>query len=672
MNKQYDSQPDRRRIEVRLLEAGWSPQSSPSPAIVTAESPFALREYSAGAARIDYALYANNRILGIVEAALDGEKSSQGLRRARGQSRLIEQQPRYQGQYGVPFLYSTDGPDVYFHDIRRPRNRARQLSAFHTPEALRELENRDLDSELATLQDLAVSHSLRHFQAEAIRAIEEAIADGRRKMILSMATGTGKTITMVNEIYRLMRAGIARRVLVLQDRTELAAQTAHIFSSLEVEPGLPFESVFPVYAPFLGVQTFAGAVPTAFSATEGPFVQISRVSDVSDLLGEGRESTVAYQDGTVNERPEVPIHAYDLIVVEECDSMHSGPNRISLRRIVRHFDAIKIGISTTPEFDGADEFGNFIVYSYDINAAVRDGSLVSSEAVRTRPIIQHWQPPNPKDDTYKHHSVFLSYAREDTADAVSIAQSLREYGVDVRPANIGTPSEEYLFPQILNELRSQDTFVILLSPASIDSPWIDNQLDIVLERRGVEVIPALLKPCPVPRSLADRTIVDLGGGVQGLVDCLEANARIDLKALSSRSFESLTLDLLRRLYFDLDEPRIAHDHGYAFRGVFRDALGFADPVEYLIEVKSQKGERSSVNALQAFANVIASDERLPRGLLVTSSQLTSIAAKALRKINEADIVLLVIDGLKLKNLLLRYPDLITNYFPAVEAGDENE
>ena len=75
-----------------------------------------------------------------------------------------------------------------------------------------------------------------------------------------------------------------------------------------------------MYAPFLGVQTFTGAVPTAFSPTEGPFVQISRVSDVSDLLGEGRESTVAYQDRIVDERPEVPIHAFDLIVVEECDS----------------------------------------------------------------------------------------------------------------------------------------------------------------------------------------------------------------------------------------------------------------------------------------------------------------------------------------------------------------
>ena len=197
------------------------------------------------------------------------------------------------------------------------------------------------------------------------------------------------------------------------------------------------------------------------------------------------------------------------------------------------------------------------------------------------------------------------------------------------------PSAEFLFPHILNELRNQDAFVFLLSPASISSPWIDNQLDVILERRGVEIIPALLKPCPVPRSLADRTIVDLGSGVQGLVDCLEANARIDLRALSSRSFESLTLDLLRRLYFDFDEPIIARDHGYDFRGIFRDSLGFADPVEYLIEVKSQKDERSSVNALQAFANVIASDERLPHGLLVTNSQLTSVAAKALIKINEA-------------------------------------
>lgn len=669
MNNQYDPKLGRRMIEVRLVEAGWVPR--PASRSAMADAPVALHEYSAGNARIDYALYEDDRVLAIVEAAHSGENPSPGIRRAGELASLIEQQPRYQGQYGVPFLYFTDGTDIHFRDVRRRQNYGRQLAAFHTPGALRELVTRDLDSELAFLQSIPLSHaSLRQPQADAIRAMEEAISAGRRKMILSMATGTGKTITVLNEIYRLMKAGIARRVLILQQTTMLVAQTTQLLSSLEVEPGVPLTAIYPVYTPILDEQTITEIEPAAALA-EARFVQISRGSDAAELLGERQKSTAAGEGQIVGERPGVPIHTFDLIIVDDCDLPPSGSYQTSWREVVDYFDAINIGVSTTAVFDGADKFDNFIVYRYDFNAAVRDGSLVNSDSVSTRPTVRRWRTLGPDDDAYKRHSVFLSYAREDASDAAAIAQTLREYGIDVWSTDSEIATGEFLFPHILNELKNQDVFVFLLSPASISSPWVENQLDAILERRGVEIIPALLKPCPVPRALADRTIVDLSSGVQGLVDCLEANARIDLRALSPRSFEGLTLDLLRRLYFDFDESIRARDYGYDFRATFRDSLGFADAADYLIQIKAHKNERSSVNALQAFAKVIASDERRPHGLLVTNNQLTSVAAKALIRINDTGIQLRVIDGRRFKNLLLRYPDLITGYFMISEVVDGN-
>ena len=67
-------------------------------------------------------------------------------------------------------------------------------------------------------------------------------------MLVTMATGTGKTLMTVNEIYRLMKSGVARRVLFLVDRRALAAQAVRAFASFEAEPGLKFDKIYPVYS----------------------------------------------------------------------------------------------------------------------------------------------------------------------------------------------------------------------------------------------------------------------------------------------------------------------------------------------------------------------------------------------------------------------------------------
>jgi type I restriction enzyme R subunit len=82
---------------------------------------------------------------------------------------------------------------------------------------------------------------LRPYQGDANFFIEQAIADRKRVMLVAMATGTGKTFMAVNEIYRLMKSGVARRILFLVDRRALAAQAVRAFSSFEAEPGLKFD-----------------------------------------------------------------------------------------------------------------------------------------------------------------------------------------------------------------------------------------------------------------------------------------------------------------------------------------------------------------------------------------------------------------------------------------------
>ena len=246
--KELEKETRRRRIDPKLEAAGWRVVDSPAMTPETSLWPSALPELPTNDGPADYALCVAQRIQAVVEAKKLTVGSHGVLTQAERYSRGIQQQPRYQGEYGVPFLYSTNGEQIRFHDVRREHNRSRWISGFHSPEALSEMLTRDLDAELVALDALSQNPHVRPYQAEANAAIEDTIREGKRKMLVTMATGTGKTLMTVNEIYRLMKSGVARRVLFLVDRRALAAQTVRAFASYEAEPGLRFDKIYPVYS----------------------------------------------------------------------------------------------------------------------------------------------------------------------------------------------------------------------------------------------------------------------------------------------------------------------------------------------------------------------------------------------------------------------------------------
>jgi len=89
---------------------------------------------------------------------------------------------------------------------------------------------------------------LRPYQIEANTAVEQAIAARRREMLVAMATDPGKTFTMVNQVYRLIKGSVARCVLFLVDRRALAAQAVRAFKSFEPEPALKFDQIYELYS----------------------------------------------------------------------------------------------------------------------------------------------------------------------------------------------------------------------------------------------------------------------------------------------------------------------------------------------------------------------------------------------------------------------------------------
>src|SRR3954469_16112549 len=238
----------KKRIDPRLRAAGWQVVPFNKSFVKKAPSVSAVEEWPTKAGPADYALCDNGAVRGAVEAKKLSVGTQGVLMQAERYSRGIVQEPAYQDGFAVPFLYSTNGEQIYFHDVRRASNRSRTVAAFHTPAALQEMLMRDADAELAALQQIPINQRLRAYQVEANQGIEQAIAEGKRKMLVTMATGTGKTLMTVNEIYRLMKSGVARRVLFLVDRRALAAQTVRSFSSYEAEPGLKFDKIYPLYS----------------------------------------------------------------------------------------------------------------------------------------------------------------------------------------------------------------------------------------------------------------------------------------------------------------------------------------------------------------------------------------------------------------------------------------
>lgn len=348
-----------RRIDPKLAASGWAIEEATRATPADLSMPSALTELPTHAGPADYALCADARVLGVVEAKKLTIGPEGVLTQAERYSRGIQQQPRYQGEYGVPFLYSTNGEVIRFHDVRREHNRSRDVSAFHTPDALRELVQRDFDAELAKLSAMPPHTGLRPYQIEANQGIEDAIAAGQRRMLVTMATGTGKTLMTVNEIYRLMKSGVARRVLFLVDRRALAAQTVRAFGSYEAEPGLKFDKVYPVYSQRfqqadLGDEGFDPNVMPNTLLTKpklgDAFVYISTIQRMTmNLFGGAAALTI---DGEAVEsdveKLDIPIHAFDLIVADECHRGYSAKERAIWRDTLDHFDAIKVGLTATP------------------------------------------------------------------------------------------------------------------------------------------------------------------------------------------------------------------------------------------------------------------------------------------------------------------------------------
>lgn len=339
--------------------------------------------------RADYALFKGLEFYGIVEAKKWDQDIAGQMAQPKEYSREVPFRSDYllvgndMGEYKVPFIYTANGrpylkqykekSGIWFWDARNPKESAYALEEFHHPEDLTlklTSQNPELaDKDLVDDQDFP-KFADRDYQVEAIKSIEEAIKDGKKRILLAMATGTGKTRTAIALMYRLLKHKRARRILYLVDRNSLGQQTADAIKDNKIG-NLSIASIY-------GVKELKDKLPDASTK-----IQIATVQGMIKRL---------FYNNDKEEKPSVG--QYDFIIVDEAHRGYAEDKELSekeyhfydqndyvsqYRRVVDYFDATAIGMTATPALQTTDIFGK-PVYSYSYQQAVLDNYLVDHDA----------------------------------------------------------------------------------------------------------------------------------------------------------------------------------------------------------------------------------------------------------------------------------------------------
>ena len=385
---EYDT---RRLIDQQLRDAGWEADTDAlqhSKGVRPQKGRnLAIAEWPTDHGFADYILFAGLTPLATVEAKRKRRNARTALDQAERYSKTFPADPDHLSNGGpwdefqIPFVFSTNGnpyhrqlideSGIWFRDVRIPTDHPKALTGWYTPEGLVDLWKQDvLSADQKLLRDSSDYLPLRYYQREAIDAVEKAVVAGQREMLLAMATGTGKTRTAICLLYRLIKAGRFNRVLFVVDRRSLGEQALDSFTDLKLENNQSFPQIYDV-------KELGDLRPDRDTRLHICTIQamVARVIDQED-------------DGVP-----FPVDQYDCIVIDECHRGYSLDKEMSdqeltyrdqsdyvskYRRVLDHFDAVRIGLTATPALHTTEIFGP-PVYQYSYRQAVIDHNLVDHE-----------------------------------------------------------------------------------------------------------------------------------------------------------------------------------------------------------------------------------------------------------------------------------------------------
>lgn len=341
----------------------------------------------------DYALFIDERLVAIIEAkAIHKDIPSVIDYQCKDYSRNVRaEDEKYQigmwRNYKVPFVFATNGrpyleqydtkSGVWFLDLRKSDNAPKALKGRMSPTGMLELLERDIAAKDQALQDMPYDLlrdkdglNLRDYQLKAIQAAEHAILNGQQNILLAMATGTGKTRTILGMIYRFLKTGRFRRILFLVDRTSLGKQATDVFEEVKLEELMTLDDIYNI------------------KGLEDKMIDKETKLQVATV--QSMVKRILYNEGDT--MPAVT--DFDLVIIDEAHrgyilDKEMGEDELlyrdqidyqsKYRSVVEYFDAIKIALTATPALQTTEIFGQ-PVYKYTYREAVIEGYLVDHDA----------------------------------------------------------------------------------------------------------------------------------------------------------------------------------------------------------------------------------------------------------------------------------------------------
>lgn len=389
-------------IDTQLRKVGWDadtenlrygkgirPQKGKNLAI--AEWPTLSSAGNKG--RADYALFAGEKLVAVIEAKAEHKDipSVIDYQCKEYAQNVRPEDEKYVittwGKYKAPFVFATNGrpylaqletkSGIWFLDLRESANMPKALRGWISPDGMLKLLESDIEKADKALQTLPYDFlrdkdglNLRQYQLNAIQAAENAVINGQKNILLAMATGTGKTRTVLGMIYRFLKTGRFNRILFLVDRTALGEQAEDVFNEVKLEDLKTLNDIYDIKT----------LEDTVFE--DETKVHIATV--------QGMVKRLLYND----EERQPSVTDYDLIVIDEAHrgyllDKEMGEDELlyrdqldyqsKYRMVIEYFDAVKIALTATPALHTTQIFGK-PVFKYTYREAVIEGYLVDYDA----------------------------------------------------------------------------------------------------------------------------------------------------------------------------------------------------------------------------------------------------------------------------------------------------
>jgi type I restriction enzyme R subunit len=370
----------RQHIDELLTAAGWIVQDRQK-INLGAGLGVAIREFSLRTGATDYLLMVNREAVGVVEAKPLGH-SLMGVKEQSVKYLTGVDDDLPAARSSLPFHYETTGKETRFTSYLDPVPRSRRVFSFHCPEMLQEWlgqapengENNTLRARLLRMPELP-TRGLRDCQIEAITNLEYSFRQNHPRALIQMATGSGKTYTAVNFIYRLIKFGGVRRILFLVDRDNLARQTFNEFQQfMTPDDGRKFTELYNVQ--HMHGKTIDKVSRVCISTIQRLYSMLNgneepdEEAESKSLFEQEEEGAQVLQEPKhVSYNPAMPIETFDVIVTDEC---HRSIYNL-WRDVLEYFDAFIVGLTATPNKQTFGFFNQNLVMEYGHARAVADG-----------------------------------------------------------------------------------------------------------------------------------------------------------------------------------------------------------------------------------------------------------------------------------------------------------